>query len=197
MIALGPARLLEPVPSLGDPRVRLFLTSATLLFVELFLIRWIPSNVIYFGFFTNLILIASFLGIGLGIILGRRNAGPRLAPFPLLFFVVIKLISAAQLNVTVGRPTTCSSAGRSTGASKRTSGCSSACSRWSSRRWRRSPCRSAACSVDAPAARVRDRHHGLPGRDRRVHRDVVRGRRTDRLDDRGRRDHLCSRWVAA
>ncbi len=51
--AHGPARLIEPVPALGDPRVRLFLTSAALLFVELFLIRWIPSNVVYFGFFTT------------------------------------------------------------------------------------------------------------------------------------------------
>ena len=101
MILSTPRQLIQPLPTLSDPRMRLFLTSATLLFVELFLIRWVPSNVVYFGFFTNLILIASFLGIGLGIILGRRNAGPRLAPFPLLFFVVIKLISAAQLNVTV------------------------------------------------------------------------------------------------
>ncbi|HEY6569358.1 MAG TPA: hypothetical protein VIZ22_03665, partial [Candidatus Limnocylindrales bacterium] len=61
-------QLVTPIPALADPRVRLFLTSATLLFVELFLIRWIPSNVVYFGFFTNLILIASFLGMGLGII---------------------------------------------------------------------------------------------------------------------------------
>lgn len=100
MIA-GPRQLLAPVPALADPRVRLFLTSSVVLFVELFLIRWIPANVIYFGFFTNLILIGSFLGIGLGIILGRRNVGPRLAPFPLLFFVVVKIISAAQLNVTM------------------------------------------------------------------------------------------------
>ena len=100
-VIAAPRQLIAPIPVLADPRVRLFLTSSAVLFVELFLIRWIPSNVVYFGFFTNLILIASFLGMGLGIILGRRNVGPRLAPFPILFFIVIGVISAAQLNVTV------------------------------------------------------------------------------------------------
>ena len=64
MIGPRPAALLGPAPRLAEPRVRLFLTSAALLFVELFLIRWIPANVIYIGFFTNIILIGSFLGIG-------------------------------------------------------------------------------------------------------------------------------------
>ena len=97
-----PRVLVRPVPALTDSRVRLFLTSAALLFVELFLIRWIPANVIYVGFFANIILIGSFLGIGVGIILGRRASAPLLAPFPLLFFLVIKLVTAAQLNVTMG-----------------------------------------------------------------------------------------------
>ncbi len=83
-----PRVLVQPVPALTDIRVRLFLTSAALLFVELFLIRWIPANVIYVGFFANIILIGSFLGIGVGIILGRRASAPLLAPFPLLFFLV-------------------------------------------------------------------------------------------------------------
>jgi hypothetical protein len=36
--------------------VRLLLTSGTLLFVELMLIRWIPSQVRYVGFFSNFLL---------------------------------------------------------------------------------------------------------------------------------------------
>ena len=63
--------------------MRLFLTSLAILFVELMLIRWIPANVKYIGFFSNFLLIASFLGIGLGILLGRRGANPRLSPFAL------------------------------------------------------------------------------------------------------------------
>ena len=42
-----------------------------MLFVELLLIRWIPANVVYLGFFRNFLLMASFLGIGAGILFGR------------------------------------------------------------------------------------------------------------------------------
>ena len=49
-----------------------------------------------------MILIASFLGIGVGIILGRRDGIPRVAPFPLLLFVAVKLVTTVQLNVHLG-----------------------------------------------------------------------------------------------
>src|SRR5687768_3635568 len=81
--------------------VRLFLTSFAVLFVELLLIRWIPANVKYIGFFSNFLLIASFLGIGLGILLGRRGANPRLSPFAFLLAAVVVLVSFFQLNVQV------------------------------------------------------------------------------------------------
>jgi hypothetical protein len=44
----------------------LFIASAVGLFVELALIRWIPNTVHVVGFFANLVLIASFLGLGIG-----------------------------------------------------------------------------------------------------------------------------------
>ena len=71
-----------------------------LLFVELLLIRWVPANVVYVSYFSNFLLIASFLGIGLGILLGR--AGPRLpvSPFGPLLFALVALVLTAQLNVT-------------------------------------------------------------------------------------------------
>ena len=62
----GEAILLAPLTLLRRNEVRLFLTSFAILFVELLLIRWIPSNVKYIGFFSNFLLMASFLGIGLG-----------------------------------------------------------------------------------------------------------------------------------
>ena len=89
------------LPGLSDVRVRLFLTSGTLLFVELLLIRWIPSEVIYIGFFSNFVLMGSFLGIGLGIIAGRNGRRLPLSPFALLLFGVVLLIYQAQLNVQV------------------------------------------------------------------------------------------------
>jgi hypothetical protein len=81
--------------------VRLFLTSFAILYVELLLIRWIPANVKYIGFFSNFLLIASFLGIGLGILLGRNGASPRLSPFAFLLAGVVALVGHLQLNVQV------------------------------------------------------------------------------------------------
>jgi hypothetical protein len=82
-------------------RTRLVLTSGTLLFVELLLIRWIPSEVRYIGFFSNFLLMASFLGIGIGILLGRRRDLDTIAIFPILFVIVVWLITSLELNVQV------------------------------------------------------------------------------------------------
>jgi SAM-dependent methyltransferase len=82
-------------------RARLVLTSGTLLFVELLLIRWIPSEVRYIGFFSNFLLMASFLGIGIGLLLGRRRDFDTVAVFPILLLAVVALISKLQLNVQV------------------------------------------------------------------------------------------------
>ena len=84
---------------LRDPRLRLFLTSGTLLFVELLLIRWIPANVVYVGFFNNFLLLASFLGIGIGILLGRRVATSAAVWFAPLAFALVLFVSLAQVNV--------------------------------------------------------------------------------------------------
>ena len=83
---------------LQRPSTRLVATSATLLFVELLLIRWIPANVIYVGFFNNFLLMASFLGIGCGILLGRTGTRVRPAPFPLLLFALVAIVFSGQLN---------------------------------------------------------------------------------------------------
>jgi spermidine synthase len=84
---------------LRDARLRLFLTSGTLLFVELLLIRWIPANVVYVGFFNNFLLLASFLGIGIGILLGRRVATSAAVWFAPLAFALVLFVSLAQVNV--------------------------------------------------------------------------------------------------
>jgi hypothetical protein len=89
------------VPYLRDPRVRLILTSGALLFTELLLIRWIPSTVKYVGFFTNFLLMASFLGIGLGILLGRSGRKLAVSPFAWLLFMVVLLVLLARLDVQV------------------------------------------------------------------------------------------------
>jgi SAM-dependent methyltransferase len=95
-----PGRLIVPgVPILAGPAVRLFLTSASLLFVELLVIRWIPANVVYIGFFSNFLLIASFLGIGIGILLGRARSRLPVSPFSLILFGLVVVVLRAQLNI--------------------------------------------------------------------------------------------------
>jgi hypothetical protein len=96
-----PLPSLAPVPFFRDLRVRLVLTSATLLFTELMLIRWIPATVKYVGFFTNFLLMASFLGIGLGILLGRSGRKLSISPFAGLLFLVTLLVLVAHFDVQV------------------------------------------------------------------------------------------------
>jgi SAM-dependent methyltransferase len=59
----GPAG--TPVPTTGD-KLKLFTLSFLMLFVELALIRWTGANVLYLSYFSNFVLLGSFLGIGLG-----------------------------------------------------------------------------------------------------------------------------------
>ena len=100
----SPREHLSAVPALAGAPVRLLLTSATLLFVELLLIRWIPANVKYVGFFSNFLLMASFLGIGVGILLGRRGTRLALSPFPPLLLATVMLVYGAQLDVQARDP---------------------------------------------------------------------------------------------
>jgi spermine/spermidine synthase len=89
---------------LSRPPVRLFLTATSLLFVELLLIRWIPANVIYVGYFRNFLLMASFLGIGVGILWGRDPKRVPMSPFgPLLFGLVI-LVTQFRVSIELTSP---------------------------------------------------------------------------------------------
>jgi len=52
---------------------RLLLGSALMLFLELALIRWLGSNVVHLSYFSNFVLLGSFLGIGLGFLISKRS----------------------------------------------------------------------------------------------------------------------------
>jgi hypothetical protein len=97
----NPRAPLFQLTTLAGPAVQLFLVSATVLFTELLLIRWIPANVRYVGFFSNFLLMASFLGIGLGILLGRSGRRLPLSPFGPLLLATFALVTQVQLNVKV------------------------------------------------------------------------------------------------
>jgi spermidine synthase len=71
---------------------RLALVSLLGLFLELLMIRWISSEIRVFAYFKNFVLIACFLGFGLGCYFCRRriNLLPMIAPL-VLFALWIKL----------------------------------------------------------------------------------------------------------
>jgi len=72
-------------------RVRLVLLSFLMLFLELALIRWTGANVVYLSFFTNFVLLGSFLGIGLGFL--RANKPLNLFPYaPVVLAVLVIFI---------------------------------------------------------------------------------------------------------
>src|SRR5690349_3256297 len=74
------------------PRARLICASFLMLFVELALIRWTESNNVYLEFLTNFVLLASFLGIGVGFLrAGSRRQWIGIAPLALLSVVVFGL----------------------------------------------------------------------------------------------------------
>jgi SAM-dependent methyltransferase len=96
--------LVAPVAALARPAVRLFLVSSTVLFAELLLIRWIPANVIYVGFFRNFLLMASFLGIGIGILWGRNPNRITLPIFGPLLLTVTVLVMTGRVSIQMQSP---------------------------------------------------------------------------------------------
>ncbi len=83
-----------------DPRVRIFLLSFAMLFFELLCIRWIPSYVRYLSYFNNFILLASFLGIGLGMLSARRQRF-WFPPFPLLLLLLTIVVALNRFDLRI------------------------------------------------------------------------------------------------
>ncbi|WP_449062732.1 hypothetical protein [Planomonospora algeriensis] len=83
-------------------RPRLVVASAFMLFLELALIRWTGSNIVHLSYFTNFVLLGSFLGIGLGFLrVGRTDRPPYYSPIALAALVAVILL----FPVTVDRHT--------------------------------------------------------------------------------------------
>ena len=90
------------IPTLRMPAtLRLILLSFLVLFVELALIRWTGSNIVYLSFFTNLVLLGSFLGIGIGFLRGKaRHNLFRWSPIALAFLIGLVLIFPVKIDRT-------------------------------------------------------------------------------------------------
>ena len=67
----------------ASARRRVFLGSGLVLFLELVLIRELGAKVVHLSYFTNFVLLGSFLGVGLGFLASRRRDLSWLSP-PLL-----------------------------------------------------------------------------------------------------------------
>src|SRR3989441_5067983 len=85
-------------PSPFGVRTRLVASSALMLFVELALIRWTGSNVLYLSYFSNFVLLGSFLGIGVGFL--RARSRTNLFPFaPVLLAALVAFVLAFPVEI--------------------------------------------------------------------------------------------------
>src|SRR5690554_4503829 len=82
---------------------RAALASFLVLFLEVALIRWLPAHVRLLSFFSNIILLGSFLGIGLGCLVA--DARRRMFRwFPLLLLLLVSGVFALKLEVGASAP---------------------------------------------------------------------------------------------
>jgi hypothetical protein len=78
----------RPAAPISD-KTRLVLLSFLMLFVELALIRWLGSDIIYLSYFSNFVLLGSFLGIGIGFL----QANSRIDMFRWVAFELALLVA--------------------------------------------------------------------------------------------------------
>lgn len=77
--------------------LELILISLLILFLELACIRWFPAHVLYLTFFTNVILLASFLGMSVGC-LATSHRQTYLKWTPLLLVVALAAAHAVEIS---------------------------------------------------------------------------------------------------
>jgi Spermine/spermidine synthase domain len=88
--AATPGRLEIDVAALGGfSYLQLVLISLVSLFVEMLMIRWVSSEIRIFAYFKNFVLVACFLGFGLGCYLCRRRVQLAALLSPLLLLAVM------------------------------------------------------------------------------------------------------------
>jgi hypothetical protein len=83
---------------IGSPVRRLVLGSALMLFLELALIRWLGANIVHLSYFTNFVLLGSFLGIGVGFLISRKTWS--LLPWsPVVLAVLVVAVLALPVSI--------------------------------------------------------------------------------------------------
>jgi hypothetical protein len=82
--------------------LRLVALSGLMLFIELTLIRWLGSEIPYLSYFSNFVLLGSFLGIGLGFLRGAPFDAFRFVPAALALLVGCVLAAPISVSHTNG-----------------------------------------------------------------------------------------------
>jgi hypothetical protein len=83
----------------GSVRFRLALCTFAILGLEIALIRWISGQIRIFAYFANLVLLAAFLGMGLGLAIGRKRPFLVRAALPMLAVLSAILAFSGELHL--------------------------------------------------------------------------------------------------
>src|SRR5438034_8007991 len=100
----------QEVTSTSRSGAELFLISLVILFLELACIRWFPAHVLYLTFFTNTVLLASFLGMSVGCLAAGHSRSylrwtPSLLAIGVGVAIVVELLSGSLSRILdVGNP---------------------------------------------------------------------------------------------
>lgn len=83
---------------LQKQNIALFLVSFTILFIEVALIRWVSTDIRIFSYLSNFVLLACFLGIGLGCYLSQKKIHLFITPL-MLFLLIIFIRMPLKINI--------------------------------------------------------------------------------------------------
>jgi hypothetical protein len=82
-------------------RWQLALASGLMLFVELALIKWLGENILFLSYFSNFVLLGSFLGIGLGFLHAGRGRAALLPWMPVALAILVGVTLLVPIHVSV------------------------------------------------------------------------------------------------
>jgi len=83
--------------------LRIFLASFLVLFLETALIRWLPAQIRLLSYFSNFILLAAFLGIGVGALVGRARRS-LFVWYPAIQLLLFAVVYFFRLEVRINAP---------------------------------------------------------------------------------------------
>ncbi len=83
--------------------LRIFLASFLVLFLETALIRWLPAQIRLLSYFSNFILLAAFLGIGVGALVGRAKRSLFIW-YPAIQLILFAVVYFVRLEVRIDAP---------------------------------------------------------------------------------------------